>query len=218
MSSSVTSGCPTLRSSLRRSREASLRVSLDLDPGILMVETRAHQLDEKYRYHAFVFYHHSDRQWVLSLIRKLESPPYNFKCCYDLRDFYRNTSVVQNTVCAMMLSERIIIAVSPAFVTATWREYEDTLVHLTALTQRKQRVIPILLEAQSTDLPEPLRNLSCIQAASPKHWEQLLMALRHDGIPSSDSTSTMWSVVSQASGEFCVKCWRYLRGKKASRV
>ncbi|XP_074641279.1 uncharacterized protein LOC141899026 [Tubulanus polymorphus] len=168
--------------------------------GIILedLQITAHKLDEKYRFHAFVSYNANDRPWVENVVKRLEGEPYCFQLCFDERDFDRKVSEIQNIVCSIMLSERIVIILSPSYVDNSWQQYEDTIAHITSISQHKQRVVLVVLE--ECEIPDALKSLNFIYAQNKNHWNRLLLSLRHDGVHSSESTSTMWSIVSTPLG------------------
>ncbi|XP_064626799.1 uncharacterized protein LOC135487228 isoform X2 [Lineus longissimus] len=179
--------------------EANGQLASPEDISIEDLQIPAHRLDDKYRYHVFVSYNANDRHWVEDdLIHRLEAEPHNFKSCFDQRDFDKNVSEIQNIVCSIMLSERIIIVLSPSYVENSWIQYEETIAHITAISQHKQRVIVLVLE--DCEIPDALKMLNYISVHSKNYWNRLLLSLQHDGVHASESTSTMWSIVSSSPG------------------
>jgi hypothetical protein len=132
-------------------------------------------LDHKYRFHLFFAYNEKDKFWVDNVVRKLESEPMNFRCCYAERDFDENVSAVQNVLCSIMLSQRIVVVLTGSFVSESWSLYEESITHLTSLSQRRQRVIPVLLEECA--IPESLRVTQPIDVSHDASWDGLFQSL-----------------------------------------
>ena len=141
------------------------------------IRMTAHKLDAKYRYHAFISYNSSDAPWVRDLVQKLEGQPYGFKCCYDERDFDKNTSEIQNIVCSIMLSERIVVVLSPPYVASSWLQYEESISHITSITSHKQRVVAMVLA--ECEIPDALKMLNFISVQNKHYWNRLLLSLQH---------------------------------------
>ena len=109
-----------------------------------------------------------------------EAPPYNYRCCYDDRDFAANQTDIQNTVCSVMLSLRIILVLTPEFINDSWSQYEDTIAHVTSLSQRRQKLVPLILRS-CDDIPEAFRCLTPVEYISgntDEFWEILLQHLQ----------------------------------------
>lgn len=107
---------------------------------------------------------------------RLEDEPYNYRCCLADRDFDDKISHLQNVLCSVMLSQRVIVVLTPDFVNDSWGEYEDALAHLTSLSQRRQRIVPIVLE-QCPLIPESLRSMQALDARDGTFWETLFSSL-----------------------------------------
>ena len=132
-------------------------------------------LDHKYRHHLFFAYHEKDQFWVDHVVRKLESEPMNFRCCYSARDFDETVPFVQNILCSIMLSQRIVVVLTPSFVGESWSLYEEGITHVTSLSQRRQRVIPVVLE--ECLIPESLRVTPPIDVSHDAFWDGFFQSL-----------------------------------------
>ena len=142
----------------------------------ISVATTATPLDQKHRYHVFFAYSARDVIWVEYVVRRLESDPYHYQCCYAARDFNKTVTHVQNVLCSIMLSQRIVVVLTPDFVSSSWREYEENIVHLTLMSQCRLSVIPVMLE--QCDVPESLRSWQLVSAHQESFWQSLLQALQ----------------------------------------
>ena len=136
----------------------------------------ASPLDQKHRYHLFFAYHPNDSAWVKRVVEKLEGEPYKFQCCFAERDYDKQVTQVQNALCSIMLSQRIVVVLTPVFIEESWGEYEESLSHLTSLSQRRQRVVPLVLE--ECNVPESLKTMQPIEMDHGlMDWEALFQSL-----------------------------------------
>ena len=136
-------------------------------------------LDHKYRYHLFIAYHRSDVEWVRLFVTRLEKVPFSYKCCYAERDFDSSVSEVQNTLCSIVLSQRIVVVLDRKFVEESWSDYEESIAHISSFTdgphRKRQRVIPILRE--ECTVPDSLRMLPSVDARQEDYWEEFIQTL-----------------------------------------
>ena len=132
-------------------------------------------LDQKHRFHLFFAYNSSDKDWVEKVVQKLEEDPYNYRCCLPERDFDNKVTFLQNILCSIMLSKRVIVVLSHAFVKDSWVDYEESIAHLTSLSQRRQRIIPVLLDECS--IPESLVMSQPIDVRHESFWDVLFQSL-----------------------------------------
>ena len=141
--------------------------------------TSAGPLDHKYRYHLFIAYHSSDVEWVREFVTRLESEPYTYKCCYADRDFDTSVSDVQNTLCSIVLSQRIVVVLDRRFIEESWPDYEESIAHLAAFTagphRKRQRVVP-LLRTECT-IPDSLRMLPSVDTRQEDYWEDFIQTI-----------------------------------------
>ena len=133
-------------------------------------------LDQKHRFHLFFAYNSKDKAWVEQVVQRLEEDPYNYRCCFADRDFDNKVTHLQNILCSIMLSQRVIVVLSPVFVEESWVDYEDGISHLTSLSQRRQRIIPVLLEECS--IPDSLRMSQPIDVRHESFWDVLFQSLQ----------------------------------------
>ena len=100
-----------------------------------------------------------------------------YKCCYDVRDFDENGTLVQNIMCSVMLSEKIVVVLGPDYLESTWREYEETLSNMMSITQLRQRVILVILE--DCEIPDSLKLLNYIDIRKDNFWDKFFRDLRN---------------------------------------
>lgn len=132
-------------------------------------------LDHRYRYHLFIAYHEADSSWVKWLVGRLEDEPYNYKCCCWDRDTDGQFPRTQQILCSIMLSHRVVVVLTPLFLQEAWSEYEDSLAHLTSLTLRKRRIVPVVLKP--CDVPDYLRMHQSIDVDHADFFDSLLHAI-----------------------------------------
>ena len=82
---------------------------------------------------------------------------------------------MQNILVSIMLAQRIVVVLSPAFLEESWSEYEESIAHVTSLSQRRQRVVPVML--RDCDVPDALKVWKPLDAATEGFWDELFRAL-----------------------------------------
>nr|WBP49902.1 Toll-like receptor protein [Mimachlamys nobilis] len=102
-----------------------------------------------YVYHAFVAYHYTDRQWIVShLLPYLESQK-KLRVCLHQRDFVPGNFIADNILENMKSSRRIIIVLSNNFAQSEWCQFEALTAYKRAMTDGEHSVILIMLEEVS---------------------------------------------------------------------
>uniref|UniRef100_A0A1I8IB76 TIR domain-containing protein n=1 Tax=Macrostomum lignano TaxID=282301 RepID=A0A1I8IB76_9PLAT len=105
-----------------------------------------------------------------------------------------------NVVCSVMLSQRVILVLSGQFVAHSWPELEDALQHACPPAgQRKRKIIPVTL-GDALELPDLIKPLTVLSANHRNFFDRLLLTLKHENIVLSDSSTTLWSVMSHSAG------------------
>ena len=131
--------------------------SLDLD-----VSYSAPDLHELYRYHVFFSHCNEDKNWVSGIIHQLDSEPYNYKCSYGDFQYANKLSFFQSALCSAMLSERVVVVLTPNYVKTTWKEFREILQNLTEKSLYRQRMLVVLLK--DCMIPEPLQQMGFLDA------------------------------------------------------
>ena len=85
-------------------------------------------------------------------------------------------SMIQSTLCAAMLSERVVIVLSRNYVCSTWFEFQEILQNLTDTSLHQQRMVVIKLE--DCDIPEPLQNVGYLDIRQKNFYHLLTQMLR----------------------------------------
>ena len=119
-------------------------------------------LDELYKYHIFFSHSSEDEAWVMDLVAKLENEPYNYKCFYTSIRNKTKGLLSQNSMCAAMLSERVVVVLTRHYVKSTWFEYQDILQNFTQCSLYRQRIICVLL--RDCEIPDSVVSLGFLDA------------------------------------------------------
>ena len=87
---------------------------------IFSLQPLAPPLNDNLQYHVFFLCHHSDHNWTLNVIDKLQAPPLGFHCyCHD-RDLDLNGSLHSSTHLGMKNSQKTVMVLTPDFITDVW--------------------------------------------------------------------------------------------------
>ena len=112
---------------------------------------------------------------MLDIIHKLESPPHNFKCCYDERDFEPGKYIPDSIVQCINESVKSILVLSPEFLESSWCIYERNIILDKHIATRGQSLIPVML--RRCEVPELIKNVTYIDIVSPHFWDRLVYSL-----------------------------------------
>lgn len=134
-------------------------------------------LHELYRYHVFFSHSSEDRAWVEDIVYRLEAHPFYYKCYFCCTDnFHRRLSIVQSSLCAAMLSERVVIVLTRNYISKTWREFQDILKNLTNMSLYKQRMV--IVKVDDCDIPEQLQVLGFMESNDMDFFQTFVRKLR----------------------------------------
>ena len=88
--------------------------------------------DDK-EYHTMFSFQSEDRRWVRKIHAKLESEPYNLKCCISDRDFHAGKDVITNievcgynlylSLCSCCLSSSLSLSLSRQYTSTLFPQY-----------------------------------------------------------------------------------------------
>lgn len=137
-------------------------------------------LDNCYRYHLFFCHHERDSAWVDWAVGRLETAPYRCSCCLARRDFDANITRLQNVLCSVTLSRKVVFVVSTAFLDDRWMELEEGLTQTTACQGhgRQRRIVSVILEDCVVGvIPDMLRMEPIVDARHEPHSESILKTL-----------------------------------------
>lgn len=131
--------------------------SLDID-----VSVTAPDLHDLYRYHVFFSHCNEDKTWVSNMINRLETDPYNYKCSYGDFQNTNNLSFFQSALCSAMLSERVVVVLTPNYVKTAWQEFREILQNLTEKSLYRQRMLVVMLK--DCLIPDQLQHMGFLDA------------------------------------------------------
>ena len=140
---------------------------------------KAPSLPENKLYHTYFCYHHNDRDWVLNVIERLESPNMDFKCCFYERDFDPEIPEVQNLARCVRVSTATVIVISPDFLNSQWCTNMTQMMSDMDQNVRQKIFIPVML--QNGHLPSILRHYNHIDANNEQWWTKFLLAITFSG-------------------------------------
>lgn len=139
--------------------------------------------DKDRPYDAFVSYSNLNEEFVVQeLAPRLENGYKHFKLCLHYRDFPVGASIAETIVKSVEASKRTIILVSSNFIESEWCKFEFQTAHQQVLTERKNRVIMILLhDIDESKLDQTLklymRTRTYLKYDDPWFWEKLMFAM-----------------------------------------
>lgn len=102
-------------------------------------------LDDEFRYDAFISYSHKDSAWVRdTLLPHLERE--GLCVCIDFRDFEPGAPSLVNMENAVERSHKTLIVLTPEWVASQWTTFESLLIQTDDPAGRKARMIPLRLK------------------------------------------------------------------------
>ena len=100
----------------------------------------------EYCFDAFVAYHEEDSLWVRTVIIESLENINGLKLCIHERDFTPGEPIEENISRAIESSRRVILVVSPSFVTSHWCLLEMRLARQVSLERGRDILIPVILQ------------------------------------------------------------------------
>ena len=100
----------------------------------------------EYRFDAFVAYHERDSPWVRTVLLKHLENENGLKVCIHERDFTLGEPIEENISSAIESSRRVILVVSPYFVTSNWCLLEMRLARQMSFERGRDILIPVILQ------------------------------------------------------------------------
>jgi hypothetical protein len=76
-----------------------------------------------YRYHVFFSHRAEDQPWVENVVNKIQSETFEYRCYHSDYRVQTKINMLQNTLCAAMLSERVVVVLSKSYVTNSQVHY-----------------------------------------------------------------------------------------------
>ncbi|XP_019638268.1 PREDICTED: myeloid differentiation primary response protein MyD88-like [Branchiostoma belcheri] len=112
----------------------------------------------KFKFDAFVSANQRDFPWVDEWVQQLESPPHNLKICVHHRDFKSGVPIPHNIDWAVANSRKILIVLSPNFLSSNWCKFELKAAIEKELKSDKYCVLPVL--KSKCEIPDELALLT----------------------------------------------------------
>lgn len=144
------------------------------------------EIDYNKTYDVFISFAHEDENFVTDeLLPGLETGPSVFKTCIHLRDWTPGIMIPNQIVTSVEKSRRTLIVVSKSYVKSVWGLMEFHVANVSAMAERRSRVIVILLEDVSeNDILDPelrlyMRTNTYLRWRDPWFWNKLRYALPH---------------------------------------
>ncbi|KAI5635919.1 leucine rich repeat domain-containing protein [Phthorimaea operculella] len=142
--------------------------------------------DDDRKYDAFISFCHKDEDFVSEhLLPGLEDNPQPYKLCIHYRDWMPGEFITTQIAQSVADSRRTIIVVSKNFLESQWARAEFRTANMTAIKERKTRVIAILLDDVNShkeldpELKSYLSTNTYLKWGDPWFWEKLRYALPH---------------------------------------
>lgn len=139
--------------------------------------------DSERPYDAFISYSNKDEDFVIrELAPRLENGDKKFKLCVHYRDFPVGACIAETIVRSVEASKRTILVVSDNFLDSEWCRFEFQTAHQQVLSERRNRVILILLHDLDADkldstLKVYMRTRTYLKYDDPWFWEKLMFAM-----------------------------------------
>lgn len=128
---------------------------------------------EKYKYNAFIAYHHDNYKWVCGPLLSFLEEQKNLSLCLHDRDFVPGLLIIDNIFESISKSRKVILVISRSFLDSTWCNYELDLARMRMIRKNQEMLIVILLEKiQVNEMPSSLLRI----------WEKVTVLEADDSI------------------------------------
>lgn len=141
-------------------------------------QRRAQSLPPGKEFHVFFSHSSEDRQWVIEMVNKLESPEFGFRCCFADRDFDIGVPVFENVIKYINLSKKTVIVLTPHFLQSPWCSYETRITMEMDLGTKQRLLVPIML--RNCRVPDFIGRLSYIEVDNEHFWDRFLQAIHNE--------------------------------------
>ncbi|XP_071821381.1 uncharacterized protein [Apostichopus japonicus] len=135
----------------------------------------AAKLEGEEKCHAFFCAAGEDDQWTHNVISRLESPAYGFKCANMVHELDPGVAKMDKVVNALSTAKKIVLVLSPDFMSSPWCSYENLKTLRPYLTNRTKVLVVTQTEV---DLPEFLHDFPIISAMSNTFWQTFVGSLQ----------------------------------------
>ena len=149
------------------------------------------------QYDAFVSYSSRDEEFILGeLMPRLEQPLQDrlgYKLCVHFRDFPVGRHIPETIHNAVENSRRVIMILSDNFLSSEWCQYEFQAAHHRLLTEKRNRIIMVLLHDLNNTLLDRqlkmyLRTRTYVKYGDALFWDKLEYAMPERELPAEDTS------------------------------
>ncbi|XP_052822126.1 toll-like receptor 13 [Octopus bimaculoides] len=122
---------------------------------LFFARRRKYQLLEctsEHNYDAFVCYCGSDVGWVTKYLLPILEEENDLHLCLHDRDFAVGNDIVDNIVDSIQQSRKVVLVLSSDFAQSQWCQFETSLAQQRLFEEKKDIIVPILLEEIPTEL------------------------------------------------------------------
>lgn len=142
------------------------------------------EIDDDRPYDVFISFAHEDEKFVTEeLMPGLETGPSVFKTCVHLRDWTPGIMISKQIVSSVERSRRTLLVVSKSYIKSIWGLMEFHVANASAMTERRIRLIVIVIDDVSeNDILDPellwyIRTNTYLHWSDPWFWDKLRIAL-----------------------------------------
>lgn len=144
-------------------------------------QERSQQDEKNYVYDAFICYHNSDSKYLLEKLQPKLEEENDFRLCIHDRDFVPGWDIVDNIVESIEKSHKIVLLLSNNFALSEWCQFESTMAQQRLFNEKKNTLIPILLEPiklknQTSRLTILLKQKTYLEWTDDKNGQKLFWA------------------------------------------
>uniref|UniRef100_T1GF09 TIR domain-containing protein n=1 Tax=Megaselia scalaris TaxID=36166 RepID=T1GF09_MEGSC len=141
------------------------------------------KIDKNRIYDAFISYCHTDEEYVVKILEKLETGPDPYKFCLHFRDWMPGEFISKQIVESIEKSKRTMFILTKDFMDSVWSKLEFRTAHVASLREIRPRVILILCqEFEELGVLDPeirsyIRTNTYLKWDDKLFWERLKYAL-----------------------------------------
>ena len=99
-----------------------------------------------FRFDAFVAFHQAECVWIIDSLKRQLEEIHGLQLCLHESDFLPGRAIEENISNAIEVSRRVILVISPAFISSNWCLLEMRLARLSAIERGYDIIIPVILK------------------------------------------------------------------------
>lgn len=131
---------------------------------------------DEFRYDAFISYSGKDKTWVQDVLL-LYLQQAKIRPCVDYSDFEIGAPAIDNMERAIEQSRRILLVLTPNWVSGQWTTFELLLAQMKDPASRLRRVLPLLVKP--CELPDRLKVFTYLDLTEPREFDRQMQRLIH---------------------------------------